>query len=616
MTCGVADQDGHVCNWGTQCRCTRISCGRFNPPPNMDPVIQDPTREHVYNDQFRVRCKPGNQVNSSAVCDTEFNYTCAADRSFTGPGCIPITCPHYRSRKQLSNFKDMVGVIGGFNSATKYNKTTFAWCSLGTDPVSGPRNKTVRCGEGCILEGMPECTPILCDEYRIVNEDNFLDPEYWDGPPGTASPILDSPGLRYGDEVRLRCDIGYTLTGNQGVEIPGLEYLGLIQVLASVTFPVPNPNDFAEFTLTGEYASISIVIPPGAWPPDLNVGPSITVFSFPETTSRRRLSIVGGRVAGPALNLGPAGTVMARPVTVSLQIFANQDYANFDIQGSRFNSTNNTWILQPYPEFDSQPVDMQARTVKMGLSVFEPPYAAYAVPIVAPTPVPTVAPTNASTPVPEEEDDQPWLLYLAAGLGTVTGLMCCLCVYMFFCVSYSHRQKDADAKGEELLASQSKDLGSNGLSASADDAGAKGKHAKHKHKDGKANKENGAHENGNEDGANEKRNKNGFAPPKLETTGSTLAKQRSLRGEVVFHNPFAEDYKRQEEEKAADLEEDQASVQAPPSIQLGDSQSDVPVKTGPSEAKIETNGEKSGAKQSGGAHSSVNEEPAGNGATV
>ena len=143
---------------------------------------------------------------------------------------------------------------------------------------------------------------------------------------------------KYGDKVAI---LGYPCNqfGHQTNEdnaddappvvLEGLETLGSVKVIASMSFPPPPAGEATSYALAGAYSDISLDLPAGAWPSDLTVGPSIAIFEMPASDRR-------GQVAGLGVNLGPDGTHFAVPVTISAPVDSNLDLGNKELRIHRF----------------------------------------------------------------------------------------------------------------------------------------------------------------------------------------------------------------------------------------------------------------------------------------
>ena len=136
----------------------------------------------------------------------------------------------------------------------------------------------------------------------------------------------------------------------------GLEALGNVHVLASMTFPAPRAGEAASFGLTGDFSDISLDLPAGAWPADLLVGPSIAIFEMPAGARR------GATVAGLGVNLGPDGIRFPIPVTITAPVHANFDLGNRVLRVHRYNpqtdkQSADSWTALTYPQGYSVPHD-------------------------------------------------------------------------------------------------------------------------------------------------------------------------------------------------------------------------------------------------------------------
>ena len=157
----------------------------------------------------------------------------------------------------------------------------------------------------------------------------------------------------------------------------GLEALGNVHVLASMTFPAPRAGEAASFGLTGDFSDISLDLPAGAWPADLLVGPSIAIFEMPAGARR------GATVAGLGVNLGPDGIRFPIPVTIAAPVHANFDLGNRVLRVHRYNPQTDrrataSWTPLPYPQGYSVPHD--PRVIKASVVSFRGAFAVLAVP--------------------------------------------------------------------------------------------------------------------------------------------------------------------------------------------------------------------------------------------
>ena len=155
----------------------------------------------------------------------------------------------------------------------------------------------------------------------------------------------------------------------------GLEALGKVQVLASMTFPAPRAGEAASFGLTGDFSDITLDLPAGAWPADLLVGPSIAIFEMPAGARR------GATVAG--LGVNPDGIRFPIPVTITAPVHANFDLGNRVLRVHRYNpqtgkQSADSWTPLPYPQGYTVPHD--PRVVKATTTSSRGAFAVLAVP--------------------------------------------------------------------------------------------------------------------------------------------------------------------------------------------------------------------------------------------
>jgi len=484
-TCGIADQDLEACEVEfSGCTCVKVECGQLVAPPNS--VVLYPASGantiFVFGQSATVQCDNGFRQAGSTNCAPSYQARCDQTGNFFNPGCEPVVCEHAYSidklRLRLSNgFVSVAFGNGGETGVTALNQNVATSCAYGFDPrldsdgFALPNQTIAQCRGDCLLTNTARCDPWTCDPYTPLSSDFTVIPER-----------PKQVRARFGDGFLVTCEEGYRMENS--VLIPGLESLGGVNIMAHVTFPIPSGPDDAMLSLT-RY-SITVSVPSGAWPAGVTAVPSITVFDFP---SRRRGG-TGALVAGPAVSFGPVGVRFSKPVIITLPFDNfNQDFANMDIVGCRYNMTGKYWILQDYPTTVANPVDRRLGTVQILVREFLPPYAASAVPIVIPvrpTPPPIIVPSPPPPRVvpPEEESNIAFLIGVC--LGTFVGVLLCAGLYLsIFRTSYlqskfgrkteGDSEADGEVEGSEVVTAAPPKMETNGSTTNGNSNGTNGK---------------------------------------------------------------------------------------------------------------------------------------------
>jgi hypothetical protein len=237
-----------------------------------------------------------------------------------------------------------------------------------------------------------------------------------------------------GDSFTVTCQAGF-FADDMSV-LPGLESLGSVQVLAHMIFPVPDPNKMSVFSLEG-YSSITISVPPGAWPTELTTGPSAAVFTPPPNFRRSTSQFV----VGPYVSFGPSGVNFSAPIGISCAFnLTGVDEGNLEIRVHRYDTVSKKYYPLPYPVRlpgrRNPAVDKQRGSVEALVPIFDPPYVALAtrMPIVAaPPPAKAVIIAINDSKRPDEEPEKKvdiWL-YVAGGVSGIMFFACLAFVFMY-----------------------------------------------------------------------------------------------------------------------------------------------------------------------------------------
>jgi hypothetical protein len=285
--------------------------------------------------------------------ENAFERTCLGNCQWSPPErCVPVPC-------RCPFFNDHLMTLG-----TPQGGMVYAWlggpqtvgalsgqvdqlvCPTGYD-FTGPA-ALVTCSDSCTISVTNSllCQPAICK----WSSSNLLDVR------GVNATPWQGDSIQIGQSVILQCAQGYELGTKQmadlkdpPVVLAGLEALGKVQVLASMTFPAPRAGEAASFGLTGDFSDITLDLPAGAWPADLLVGPSIAIFEMPAGARR------GATVAGLGVNLGPDGIRFPIPVTITAPVLANFDLGNRVLRVHRYNpqtgkQSADSWTPLPYPQ--------------------------------------------------------------------------------------------------------------------------------------------------------------------------------------------------------------------------------------------------------------------------
>ena len=343
--------------------CVQPSCPPYH---SIDPHVKKQASTLVpfhSGATINVACKSeyrngvGFNLNLSSAPETQhatpgseyiFRRTCLNNCQWSpGDTCVPVRC-------RCADFDDFVTALGDPPDGKFYAR-------LHGDLSGGfwsGSNHSLECPPGFSFDGIPgrahcsdTCTisvshALLCVPTRCS----------WSGPPW----LLESPAnaLDIGEAMIVKCPRGYELTNEDNADdappvvLEGLETLGSVKVIASMSFPPPPAGEATSYALAGAYSDISLDLPAGAWPSDLTVGPSIAIFEMPASDRR-------GQLAGLGVNLGPDGTHFAVPVTISAPVDSNLDLGNKELRIHRFTPKSDnataTWTPLPYPQDYSVP---------------------------------------------------------------------------------------------------------------------------------------------------------------------------------------------------------------------------------------------------------------------
>jgi hypothetical protein len=424
-TCGA-------CAWQSQCTCQKVTCPPFQTPPNA--VIADPdySSETVFvaGDRLRVRCIPGYQIVNNTKCEKTFTVTCDLTGKMEFPGCEPIRCHHKREnfhadfwkKESVLAYLQSLDSIELTNGPTLVGSTLVVKCRESAGFRGTPLEAT--CMETCLLQPLPTCIIQKCDPYMPIMLDGMVSiPEF-----------VSLERKHLGDSFTVTCQTGF-FADDMSV-LPGLESLGSVQVLAHMIFPVPDPNKMSVFSLEG-YSSISISVPPGAWPTELTTGPSAAVFTPPPNFRRSTSQFV----VGPYVSFGPSGVNFSAPIVISCAFnLTGIDEGNLEIRVHRYDTVSKKYYPLPYPVRlpgrRNPAVDKQRGSVEALVSIFDPPYVALAtrMPIVAaPPPAKAVIIAINDSKRPDEEPEKKvdiWL-YVAGGVSGIMFFACLAFVFMY-----------------------------------------------------------------------------------------------------------------------------------------------------------------------------------------
>lgn len=357
---------------------------------------------------MKLRCKKGYGLNLSSVPasryftamgpDYVFDRTCNTTTCSWFPGdemCVPVPC-------RCNSYATFLSSQGTRSDGKLYpmlhsdeadedalpGTVKKAVCPIGYDSeFSSGTNSTITCSSECTYSTNVMCRPKECTWHS----------DFFSVTAGLESIPADGKKIQFGETLEVQCASGYQLADKLPVTEPefktltGLEALGTVKVLQTQSFPAPNRTEKAIYALSGEYSAVTLELPPGAWPENLQQGPSIAVFELP--ASRRR----AGTVAGKAVSFGPDGTQFSSPVTISCPVDSNFDAGNRQLQVHRYNPSTGTtpvsWTKLPYP--DGYEVPSGAVSAVKGTTMS---FSAYAV--LAVDPPSSMSSTSLPTPPP------------------------------------------------------------------------------------------------------------------------------------------------------------------------------------------------------------------------
>lgn len=186
-------------------------------------------------------------------------------------------------------------------------------------------------------------------------------------------------------------------------------------VYSSSSFARPSTTVSTSVSLAGNFSRLSFTIPPGAWPPALTTGLSVSVFDLPYSVAGapgELLTGAGGQVftvMGPAVDLGPEGFTFSPPIVISCPFTPGDSLlAGKDVRVFKYDSAAKEWIAIAKPSDAASPVDYTKGFVRAETSSFSP-YVAVAVtppptaPSAAPQSTASAPSIDVSTPPPPAE---------------------------------------------------------------------------------------------------------------------------------------------------------------------------------------------------------------------
>ena len=282
-----------------------------------------------------------------------FERTCGGDCQWSPVDkCVHVPCRCPRFDDHLKTLDAPLGEmvyawLGGPQTVGALGGQVFELVCPSGYEFEGPA-ALVTCSDSCQISvtHSPLCRPAICK----WSSDNLLNLR------GVNATPRKGDSIQIGQSVLLECARGYEL-GTEEMEaltpppvvLAGLEALGNVQVLASMSFPPPPAGEAASYGLTGAFSGITLDLPAGAWPAALSVGPSIAIFQMPAGARR------GAAVAGLGVNLGPDGTRFSKPVTITAPVNADFDLGNRILRVHRYNPQTDrraaaSWTPLPYPE--------------------------------------------------------------------------------------------------------------------------------------------------------------------------------------------------------------------------------------------------------------------------
>jgi len=312
------------------------------------------------------------------------------------------------------------------------------------------QTKRLQCPVGYEMEGpagiltcQNDCALRISGTRCVLKQCKWSDMRFLNQVGVKASPANDARML-VGEKATVECDPGYELT-MQLPRVPepiimkaviGLESLGNVRIFAEKTFPMPDSTKDVSYALDGDFSSVKLELPAGAWPEGLAEGPSMTVFQMPPRNASAGIDVK--KVAGKAINFGPSGIKFTKPVTLYLPLdLDGLDLGGLVLQPHRYNPADGSWTAIPFPSGYQVPsfptcggnssntsnasacASSGPASVIKGATLSFSAYAALAVP--PPPPPPTLAPTMV-----EGEEGKTGNYITTIIIGVCAGLLVCL----------------------------------------------------------------------------------------------------------------------------------------------------------------------------------------------
>jgi hypothetical protein len=204
-------------------------------------------------------------------------------------------------------------------------------------------------------------------------------------------------------------------------------------VLAFAQFAIPDATKSEVFALEGLYNSITISVPPGAWPAGLTTGPNAAVFT-PPGERRKGMNVFS---VGPYVSFGPTGVNFTTGIIITCPFnLTGIDEGNLEIRVHKYHTSSKTYSPLPYPVRLSHrrgdPVNRERGSVEATVTVFDPPYIALATRISGVTPIlqtDEIAITrynsNQTLDVGSKEKTLPLIILVSAFVAGIATVVCC-----------------------------------------------------------------------------------------------------------------------------------------------------------------------------------------------
>ncbi|XP_053403775.1 uncharacterized protein LOC128558464 [Mercenaria mercenaria] len=172
--------------WSEFPKCELVKCGH---PIKIENGNYLKINETTFNSTISVECLDGYELSGSAtiLCESTGNWT-------GSPKCLPINC-------SLTNISDNFNTSGLQDNFFSVNSSVILNCNSGFI-MQG--NNNIICQSNGSWTAIPECTPVVCLLFDKPNNSMTFD-------------FNDTTDFHYSDIVKIECNIGYNLSGNESV---------------------------------------------------------------------------------------------------------------------------------------------------------------------------------------------------------------------------------------------------------------------------------------------------------------------------------------------------------------------------------------------------------------